>query len=211
MGQLESKALDRLDELMALGEEASTDLAALRRFVTSAKNLLQNVLGKDSVHFQEFNQVIENAWNADEELQDRVQELVGVIHAARDDMASGFIFSRDLVVSASNFGDILEQAEHLLQAGYKDAAAVLVGAVLESTLRKLCDKHSLSYTAKETMEPLNVKLAKAGVYKPMTQKMITTWGDLRNNAAHGHFDKYGDADVSQMHRWVSAFVERELR
>jgi len=210
MGELETKALARLDELIALGEEASSDPLVLRRFMTSARNLLQNVLGKDSVHFEAFDQVAEDAYEADD-LQYRAQELVGVIHAARDDIASGFIFNRDLLISATNFGDILEQAQHLLSAGYKDAAAVLTGAVLESSLRKLCDKRGVAYTPKETMEPLNVKLAKDGAYQRMTQKMITTWGDLRNNAAHGDFDKYAEADVQQMLQWVSGFVEQQLR
>jgi hypothetical protein len=211
MGELESKALARLDELIALGKEASSDPLVLRRFTTSARNLLQNVLGKDSVHFEEFNQVVEYAYDSGEDLQQYAQELVGVIHAARDDIASGFIFNRDLLVSAANFGGILEQAEHLLSTGYKDAAAVLTGAVLESSLRKLCDKRGVAYTSKETMEPLNVKLAKDGAYQVMTQKMITTWADLRNNAAHGDFDKYSDKDVRQMHQWVSGFVEQYLR
>jgi hypothetical protein len=61
------------------------------------------------------------------------------------------------------------------------------------------------------MEPLNMKLAKDGAYPAMTQKMITTWGDLRNNAAHGHFDRYSEVDVRQMHQWVGGFVEQQLR
>jgi len=210
MGELENRALTRLDELIALGKEGRADPLAARRFATSAKNLLQNVLGKDSVHFQAFEEVMNQLYEADD-LQYSAAELLGVIHAARDDIAAGFIFTRDLLVSAANFGDILEQAEHLLSAGYKDAAAVLTGAVLESSLRKLCDKRGVAYTPKETMEPLNVKLAKDGAYQRMTQKMITTWGDLRNNAAHGDFEKYTDADVRQMLHWVGSFVEQHLR
>ncbi|MDP2948074.1 MAG: DUF4145 domain-containing protein [Chloroflexota bacterium] len=210
MGELDKRALARLDELIALGEEAHSRPLALRRFLTSARNLLQNVLGKDSVHFEAFNELTEDV-DYPGDLQERVDDFLGVIYAARDDIAGGFIFTRDLLVSAANFGDILGQAEHLLSAGYKDAAAVLTGAVLESSLRKLCDKRGLAYTPKETTEPLNVKLAKDGAYQPMTQKMITTWGDLRNNAAHGHFDRYTEADVRQMHQWVSGLVEQQLR
>jgi hypothetical protein len=210
MGELEERALARLDELIALAKKGGSDLVALQRFATSARNLLQNVLGKDSVHFQEFVKITDEVYGG-EDLQAFADELLGVIHAARDDIAGGFIFTRDLLVSAANFGDILEQAEHLLSNGYKDAAAVLTGAVLESSLRKLCDKRGVAYTSKETMEPLNVKLAKAGAYQRMTQKMITAWGDVRNNAAHGDFDKYSEADVRQMHQWVSGFVEQQLR
>jgi len=209
MDELQEKAVLRLDELIALGEEARQSALALRRLTTSAGNLLQNVLGEDSLHFKAFKEATE--YIEYDDAAEETDQILGVLYAARDDIAGGFIFNRDLLVSAANFGSILDQAEHLLQAQYKDAAAVLIGAVLETTLRKLCDKHSLSYTAKETMEPLNVKLGKAGVYEPMTQKMITAWGALRNNAAHGHTEKYSDIEVTQMHIWVSAFVDQRLR
>lgn len=31
-----------------------------------------------------------------------------------------------------------------------------------------------------TIEPLNVNLAKGGVYSPLTKKQVTSWADLRN-------------------------------
>jgi hypothetical protein len=56
-----------------------------------------------------------------------------------------------------------------------------------------------------TIEPLNVTLAKAGIYSPLTKKQITSWADLRNNAAHGNYSKYTDNDVREMLRFVQRF------
>jgi len=207
------KTVHRLEELIEAGRGiAQDDAGGLRRWLTSARNLMLNFVGTDTTHCQAFEKLYAD-WGDDyfEPDIDQTKEMVGILEATRDDIAAGFMFKRDLLISAANFGDILEQAEHLLSSDYKNAAAVLIGAVLEGTLRRLCERRELPYTAKDTMEPLNVKLAKDGAYESMTQKMITTWGDLRNKAAHGHFEKYTDAEVRQMLQWVSGFVEQHLR
>ena len=47
------------------------------------------------------------------------------------------------LAQAEVFADFLDMAEHLLGEGYKDAAAVILGAVLEDTLRKLADAYGV--------------------------------------------------------------------
>jgi hypothetical protein len=93
-------------------------------------------------------------------------------------------------------------AEHLLESGYKDPAAVLTGAVLEDTIRKLMVRENLPTVdakgKKLTIDPMNIALAKAGTYNVLVQKQVTSWADLRNSAAHGEFDKYDDEHVSHM-------------
>lgn len=101
-------------------------------------------------------------------------------------------------------------AEHLLTEGFKDAAAVLIGGVLEDALRKLSQSNGLALTNAQgkplTIDPMNVNLAKAGVYQPLTQKQITSWADLRNNAAHGHYNKYVVSEVKEMLLFVQRFA-----
>jgi hypothetical protein len=214
----DERAKERIEELINFGERVKAsvhqtptgrevDSGLYTQWVISSLTFLSAALGEDSAHYQTFAGI--RQWV--QEWHDKVPQYLGVLHAAKDDIESGWVGRRDLLLTADAFGSLLEQAEHLLSSKYKDAAAVLTGAVLESSLRKLCDKRGVAYTSKETMEPLNVKLAKDGAYQRMTQKMITTWGELRNNAAHGDFDKYSEADVRQMHQWVSGFVEQYLR
>jgi len=106
-------------------------------------------------------------------------------------------------------------AEYLLAEGYKDAAAVIIGSVLEDSLRKLADENSIPTTASSgrprTIDPLNVALAKASAYGPLIQKQITTWADLRNSAAHGHYDKYDEHQVKQMLLFVQKFCADYLQ
>lgn len=67
---------------------------------------------------------------------------------------------------------MLEESEHLLERNFKIPAAVLAGCVLETHLRKLCDKNSISLvkvkpnsdTANKKASRLNQDLTSAGVF-----------------------------------------------
>jgi hypothetical protein len=57
---------------------------------------------------------------------------------------------------------------------------------------------------------MNAELAKAGRYNMLIQKQITAHADIRNNAAHGHPEKFTDEDVRGMIAWVENFVAAQL-
>jgi hypothetical protein len=100
--------------------------------------------------------------------------------------------------------------------GYKDPAAVLIGGVLEEHLRKLCEKNEVNTqvaNANGDLRPkradtMNADLAKAGVYSSADQKGITSWLDLRNNAAHGHYNKYTAEQIELLLQSVRSFIVR---
>jgi hypothetical protein len=52
-------------------------------------------------------------------------------------------FLKEYVIHGTVFADFLDMAQHLLDNGYKDAAAVIAGSSLESHLRHLCSKHGV--------------------------------------------------------------------
>jgi hypothetical protein len=113
------------------------------------------------------------------------------------------------LVRADLLDDLLAQAEILLEHGYHIPAATIAGAVLEDTLRKLCDSADIEYSAKTNIDSLNSDLAH--VYNKLIQKEITAKAHLRNDADHGHFDRVRPEDVSDMVRWVRRFVTERLR
>ena len=53
--------------------------------------------------------------------------------------------------------------------------------------------------------PLGRSSTRAGVYDKFVQKRITALADIRNNADHGHFNKYKLEDVEDMIKWVRRF------
>lgn len=143
-----------------------------------------------------------------------VSELVGILKGIQHEVQTRLLLDIKRLLQADIFADFLEMAKHLLTQNYKDAAAVLIGAVLEDSLRKIADSQQLSTVAPNgcplIIDPLNMALTKAGGYGPLAQKQITTWANLRNDAAHGHFNTYDAEQVKQMLLFVQKFCSDYL-
>jgi hypothetical protein len=126
-------------------------------------------------------------------------ELAGALQAIRAEYAAGYLRSVEEMIHGATFSDFLEMASHLLTEGYKDAAAVIAGGVLEQNLRALCVKHSVS-PIPANLNALNDALYRnpPSAYPAQWMKQITAWADIRNNAAHGHYDKVDAKQVELM-------------
>ena len=140
-------------------------------------------------------------------------ELGRVAIALRDDYKAGYLRSIGELIHADLFGDILEAAEYLLSEGWKDAAAVMIGGVLESHLRQLCMKNGIAVTVgagakvkPKRAEQMNNDLYAGSVYSKLEQKEVTAKLDLRNHAAHAEYGAYDKAAVEAMLTWVTNFV-----
>jgi hypothetical protein len=173
------------------------------QFRTEVENLIGKICGFESAHARSLKQIPDGLYN--------FANIYGVLKAAYQDYEDGFLVELKRLVRADLLDDFLSQSEMLLDQGYHIAAASLAGAVLEDTLRKLCDINSISYPAKTKIDNLNVELAKKNIYDKLIQKEITAKADLRNNADHGKFTDVREADVNDMVRWVRRFVTERLR
>ena len=140
-----------------------------------------------------------------------IANKVGALRALRRDYEAGHLASVQTLVRAEVFADFLEMSEHLLEQGYKDPAAVVVGSVLENHLRAICQSRGLSAVINEKPKKadlINNELAAAGVYSKLDQKNVTAWLALRNKAAHGHYTEYNSDQVRVLLSGVSEFVAR---
>ncbi|EKE11603.1 MAG: hypothetical protein ACD_15C00047G0001 [uncultured bacterium] len=173
------------------------------RFRTEALNLIERVCGKNSAHYSELKRIAEGKETANNSYYFNM--CFGILEAAHNDFNEDFLFEIKSLVSAEILDDFLEQAEALLKNGYFIPAASLVGAVLEDSLRKICEKNEIEVPEKTKIDSLNSELAKAGIYNKLVQKEITAKADIRNNADHGHFDKFTKDDVEGMIKWVRRF------
>ena len=55
---------------------------------------------------------------------------------------------------------------------------------------------------------MNSDLTKEGVYPKTQQKQVTAWLGIRNDAAHGHYDKYTNDQVNLMLIGLTDFFVR---
>lgn len=116
-----------------------------------------------------------------------------------------FLISFKQIVQAEVFDSELEQAKSLLQNGYKNAAAVIAGTVLETAIKEICLNNSIELDRKK-LTHLNDELAKVGFYNKLQQKQITALADIRNNAAHGDYDQFTQKHVERMIEDIERFL-----
>ncbi|QGX39589.1 HEPN domain-containing protein [Permianibacter aggregans] len=203
------------EELLGLagwnGKETTRSSSELdyMRFRTSAINLVRRACGANSDHYAALKDLAEN--NHTSTTSYYFTHCLGILQAAASDFENGLLFDMKALIAADLLGDFVEQAEHLLANGYHVPAASLIGAVLEDVLRKLCEMHGIHVPEKTKLDRLNADLAKAEIYNKLTQKRITALADIRNNADHGHFDKFRKDDVEDMVKWVRGFAADKLQ
>jgi len=213
--------IKQLDDLIRLyktmrSQSQYEDLSELPKpdrqsLVTRAVAAIHRITGVNSTYSNEVERILKLS----PQLHVHMTSIIGVTQALREDINSGYIANLAGLVQADIFSDFLEMGEHLLKEGYKDAAAVIVGSVLEDTLRKLAGSNEINTTNDKgkplTIEPLNNELARKNIYSKLIQKQITSWADLRNNAAHGHFDKYDSKQVEMMILFVQTFCSDNIK
>lgn len=163
---------------------------------------------KTAINIPHFNTMHSNCYR-------HVSVVTGILKAVESDIESGMLSNFKSLAQAEIFADFLDMAEHLLNEGYKDACAVILGAVLEDTLRKIAEASNIPVTNQKgkplTIDPLNIEVSKLGIYGPLVQKQVTSWANLRNDAAHGHFDKYDESQVKHMLLFVQKFCADYLK
>ena len=213
MGDAIKRVRDRLGEVLQAGEDVwatktRTNLGTYFdhiKYTTwrmSAKTVIKNI-APDSHFDREF----DNIENKRLDIEKKFREQRGILEALRDDFDGGYLANVRGLVRAEVFAELIDQAQHLFDEGYFQPSAVVVGAVLEDHLRKLCAKHSaIALPNKPKLDAMNADLAKAGEYGVLVQKQVTVWADVRNKAAHGKWAEFARGDVDDMLRGVLRFL-----
>ena len=188
--------VQRADELLATGQaginrNTTTSWGSMvpptefSEFRAAALSFLEKVFGPDSAYFRDFDARVKDGTVSD------TNAGMGILRGARGELAGGWVVTTRGIVSAEVFSDFLEMAEHLIDEHYKDAAAVMVGSVLEEHLRQLATARGIPVEELKSgkmvhrkADAINSDLGKS-VYSRLDQKNVTAWLDLRNKGAHG--------------------------
>lgn len=187
------------------GPYTTVDIERLLAWKVKVKNLLVASCGNESQHYNEF--IVAEKIGFNEANYDAFKRMRSVFLAAMEDYKGGFLTNIKNLIQADVFDSELEQAKELMASGYKVAAAVIAGVVLETALRDLCTKKDLPHSK---LDKMNADLAKAGAYNKLQQKRITALADIRNSAAHGKTTDFSDDDVKNMINDVEQFLANQL-
>jgi len=208
---LEEKLIERMEALIVKGQnvlstkdESYVSNNIFQEWRVGSLSFLEQVFDKDGVMPHEYKKNCEfnNYYDAESGLS--------ILKAAKEEIESGYLKGLETLISADIFSDFLEMCEHLLEQGYKEPSASLVGAVLEDGLRRITENNNITLKKKEDISSLNKKLADAKVYSRLTQKKIQVWNDIRNNSDHGKFEEFKEGDVRDMLSGVQKFLEEQL-
>ncbi|MCL6264384.1 hypothetical protein [Craterilacuibacter sp. RT1T] len=187
------------------GSTKKVDFDSLSEWQIKTKNLLVKSCGADSEHYKAFIRAeVPRTVDSSLSIYKRVR---AVFRAAKEDFDGGYLSSMKSLVQAEVFNSELEQATELLSKGYKLAAAVIAGVVLETGIREICDRHNIAHAK---LDKMNSDLAQKGVYSKLQQKRITALADIRNSAAHGKPEEFSDDDVLVMIRDVESFLSNHI-
>lgn len=170
---------------------------------------INRITGKQSVYSEEIDRILQRSNLKDFQ---KLTYLMGPLDALYKAIQNDYLDTLSELVHGSIFTDYLEMSEHLLNEGYKDAAAVITGSTLEQHLRKLCQKVGIDVKTTsgkpKKADLLNSDLAKQGSFNTSEQKQITAWLGIRNDAAHGNYDAYTPDQVNLFIMGLRAFLDR---
>ncbi|WP_278471212.1 hypothetical protein [Gimesia maris] len=212
----------RITELIELGESVrdtaqnisqsrnyEVDMTKFYTFRTASLSFLRNVFGISHPYYSEFDKIV---------FENRIPptlKAIGILQGVQSDIAGGWLQTSKSLATAEVLADFFDMAEHLLDSGYKDPAAVVLGSVLEEHLRNLAKKNNVEIVYEKDgkqipkkADSLNAELAKSAVYNLLDQKNITAWLDLRNKAAHGHYNEYSEKQVRVLFNALLDFLQR---
>ncbi|AZA60204.1 hypothetical protein [Chryseobacterium indoltheticum] len=213
------KLLQRVDHVINLGNSLYSKLTPettqfkqvpreiFIEYKSLGRSLIISLYGEKSNYYTQFFNYTKHSFEIN------LTTSLNILGAIKYEVENGWLDNLRKIVSSEMFSDFLEMSKHLLDEGYKDAAAVMFGSILEEQLRLLCKENSIeTFTIKGDKELpkkaslINDDLHKAGVYNLLAQKSIISWLDLRNNAAHGKYTEYTIADVQIMYAGILNFL-----
>lgn len=199
------------------GRSACDDLSDLpdderQAVLTRAIAAIHRISGENSAYASEVKRLLKQMPG----LHAHMAPIIGVIAGLEADIKAGHLQSLIELVHAETFADFLDMAQHLIDAGYKDAAGVIAGSALESHIRMLCIKAGVptefakqdGSTVPKKADTMNSDLTNLSVYSKLDQKSITAWLDLRNKAAHGKYVEYNADQVKLMISGIRDFLTR---
>ena len=199
------------------GGTTYVDMELLSEWRSQTLTLLRQVMPSSAPHTKQLETFLEDGNK--KVLFDR---LHGIFKGAYQDFKAGMFDDLKLEIEANVSCDFLGQANALLSDGEQVdysylPAAVLIGAVLEKTLRSLCENANPKIeTVNENgrakkMSAMIEDLKKAGIINEIRKRQLETWNAIRNSAAHGKIEEFTKEQVAAMLQGVQDFMAQQMK
>ena len=192
--------------------------SAATAWVVAAIDCIRRVAGPNSAYAQQSETYLTHP-NRPSIPGRAVSPVYELIRSLRSDIDAGLLVSFEQTTRAETYGDMLDSASRLLdedEPGYKAAATVLAGSILEEHLRKLCESNGIETTypdrggtmRQKTADRMNNDLAGASVYSKGDQTLILGWIHFRNDAAHARHENLHTETIANMVRSIRTIIQQ---
>lgn len=184
----------------------------LSNIISRGKAAVARIVGVNSEYYKDIERAINTETGRYAHLHQKALSVIGTVYALKDDLTRDYLQSLHDIVQSDVFSDYLDMAEHLNSQGYKDAAAVIAGSTLEAHLKKVAQSASIDIIVNDKPKKvslINDELTKAGVYSTAYQKQVTAWLSIRNDAAHGNYEKYTSEQVALLVQGIRLFSQSD--
>lgn len=177
------------------------DLRNFNKWITSFKLLLSMIGDLSTPWKQGIEGPIPNGAK-------EAEVILGYLESIKEAIDHDLLVNIGDLVFAEAFADLIDQAEYLFDQGYALASGVVLRAVLEERLKKLCDSNGCIFDKeKPTISDYNTKLYTTKVYDKITMNSVQTMAAVGNKAAHNEPDLDKD-DVSRFKRDLVEFLQK---
>lgn len=134
-----------------------------------------------------------------------IEKITALSDALLTELKAGHLVHWEYNVTAQNFDEFLEYADHFHSGGKRMESAVIAGAVLEDTIKKLAKKNTLSETG--SLEEIIQRLTKAKVFTTVKKKRVQSFAGTRNSAMHAKWDEFDLKDVATLISGTRELIE----
>lgn len=171
--------IDQLDRLLVIFEDLKKrsqydDLSDLPMEIAGLAVRLQAAFDRITLPSDTYGKAAEAVRNDPAHV--KVRELSYLAYALRDELKDGWVGRIAELVHADTSAEMLEMAEDLNVAGYKDPAAVVAGTALELHLRALAVKNGITAVDAKNKpkkaDTLRAELRQAQVFSVLDRKSV---------------------------------------
>lgn len=177
--------------------------------LTEAMEFLR-VYGGANNSFVKHLKTIETKWSDHHVFDHVVNTMNGFIAYVQNGLLDGVSIERKAQLDVVS--DFLDQANTLLNSSKVHPAAptVIIGAALEEFLRNWIEEECLSLSEKKPSLDAYAKVLRENeLISKQDVKDITSWGGLRNHAAHGEWEEVQDKGrITIMLEGVNLFMRK---
>lgn len=213
----EIKEIRKYGNYVVRGEDGTTTTSEgyhhFFRFCISSINLIEKLCGIDSIFYDSFPKNIEEKLykgTTDGHIRYLISTSENVLIAIKNELESGLLLQQEKLYAKDIMRSIKDEAEALLNAGYKDAAAVYCRVMIESSIKKICDYNNISYNKKTKLNTLLDNLKEKKIINTPEWRQFKAWIDIGNAGAHGNFNDFDYNQVSLMLKGIDNILNNKL-